>query len=93
MLVKGATGWPAAAVAFEAKSFYLKKTITFELSSSMGDHICLPTIVLNSLRPRDAYMRHQTGSLLVQIVACGLFGAKLLHEPMMDLARGNIFNH
>ena len=28
---------------------------------------------LNSLRPRDAYMRHWTGSSLVQIMACRLW--------------------
>ena len=40
--------------------------------------------VLNSLRPSDAYMRRWTGSSLVQIMACRLFGAKPLSEPMLE---------
>ena len=39
---------------------------------------------LNSLRPSDAYMRRWTGSSLVQIMACRLFGAKPLSEPMLE---------
>ena len=39
---------------------------------------------LNSLRPRNAYMRDQTRHSLVQIMACRLFGAKSLSEPMLD---------
>ena len=40
--------------------------------------------LLNSLRPSDAYTRHWTGPSLVQIMACRLFGAKPLSEPMME---------
>ena len=40
--------------------------------------------VLNSLRPRDAYVRDQTGLPLVQIMACHLFNAKPLFEVMLD---------
>ena len=40
--------------------------------------------VVNSLRPSDAYMRCWTGSSLVQIMACRLFGAKPLSEPMLE---------
>ena len=40
-------------------------------------------IIFNSLRPRDAYMRHWTGPSLVQITACRLDGAKLLSKPML----------
>ena len=39
--------------------------------------------VLNSLRPRDTYMHHQTRALLVQIMACCLFDTKPLSEPML----------
>ena len=39
---------------------------------------------LNSLRPSDAYMGRWTGSSLVQIMACRLFGAKPLSEPMLE---------
>ena len=38
----------------------------------------------NPLRPRDAYMRHQTCPSLVQIMACRLVGAKPLSEPMLE---------
>ena len=38
---------------------------------------------VNSLRPRDAYMHHQTRPSLVQIMACHLFGAKPLSKPML----------
>ena len=38
---------------------------------------------VNSLGPGDAYMRHWTGSSLVQVMACRLFGAKQLPEPML----------
>ena len=38
----------------------------------------------NSLRPSDAHMRRWTGSSLVQIMACRLFGAKPLFAPMLE---------
>ena len=38
---------------------------------------------LNSSPPSDAYMRHWTGTALVQVMACRLFGAKPLPEPML----------
>ena len=38
---------------------------------------------LNPLRPSDAYMHRWNGSSLVQIMACRLFGAKPLSEPML----------
>ena len=38
---------------------------------------------LNSLRPNDAYMHHQPRPSLVQIMACCLFAAKPLSEPML----------
>ena len=41
------------------------------------------TLNFNSLRPRDAYMRHQACPSLVQIMACRLVGAKPLSEPML----------
>ena len=40
--------------------------------------------LINSLRPIDAYMCQQYGPSLVQIVACHLFGAKPLSEPMVE---------
>ena len=38
---------------------------------------------VNSLRLRDAYMRHQPRPSLVQLKACGRFGAQPLYEPML----------
>ena len=37
---------------------------------------------VNSLKPRDSYMRHQTKSPLLQIMTCRLFAAKPLSEPI-----------
>ena len=39
-------------------------------------------VVNNSSLPSAAYMRRWTGSALVQVMACRLFGAKPLPEPM-----------
>ena len=38
---------------------------------------------INVSPPNAAYMRQWTGSALVQIMACRLFGAKPLPEPML----------
>ena len=43
----------------------------------------ITTACFNLLRPRDAYIRHQSRPSLVQIIACGLFGAKPLSKPML----------
>ena len=40
-------------------------------------------LLINSLRPSDAYMHQKTRQSLVQIMAWRLFGAKPLSEPMM----------
>ena len=39
--------------------------------------------MLNSYPPSAAYMHQWTGSALVQVMACRLFGAKPLPEPML----------
>ena len=39
---------------------------------------------INSLRPSDAYMRQKPDPSVVQIMACRLFGAKPLSEPMTE---------
>ena len=39
---------------------------------------------VKSLRPSDAYLRRWTGSLLVQMMACRLFGAKPFSEPILE---------
>ena len=41
--------------------------------------------LINSLRPGEAYMRRWTGSSLVQIIDCRMFGAKPLSETMLEL--------
>ena len=41
-------------------------------------------IIINTLRPSDAYLHQETGSSLVQTMACRLDGAKSLSEPMLD---------
>ena len=43
----------------------------------------LQRVVIISSPPSDAYMRQWMGSALVQIMACRLFGAKPLSEPML----------
>ena len=47
-----------------------------------------PAFPINSSPPSDAYMRQWIGSALVQIMACCLFGTKLLFKPM----QGSIVN-
>ena len=42
---------------------------------------------INSSPPSDAYMCQWTGSTLVQIMACHLFGAKPLPEPTLTYCR------
>ena len=53
-----------------------------------GQDICpwyeFENFSFNSSRPSDAYMCRWTGSSLVQIMACHLFGAKPLSEPMLE---------
>ena len=44
----------------------------------------LDKLGLNSSPLSDAYMRQSIGSVLVQIMACRLFGAKPLSEPMLS---------
>ena len=44
---------------------------------------------INSLRPSDAYICGQPRQSLVQIMACRLFGAKPLYEPMLSYCQLN----
>ena len=46
-------------------------------------HIARVHIDFNPSPPSAAYMRRWTGSALVQVMACRLFGAKPLLEPML----------
>ena len=59
--------------------FYL--TFNTRIHHTIWDHNDLH--VFNSLRPSDAYMRHQPRPSLVQIMACCLIVAKPLPEPML----------
>ena len=43
---------------------------------------CFPCVLFNSQRLGDANMPHWTGSSLVHVIACRIFGAKPLSEPM-----------
>ena len=60
--------------------------LTTLVTSTLHHHDDLFTRIssnINSLRPKDAYVRHQLKSALAQIMACRLFGAKPLSEPML----------
>ena len=46
--------------------------------------------VNNSLRPSDAYMRRKPRPSLIQMMACRLFGAKPLSEPMLHCCKFDI---
>ena len=47
-------------------------------------HVSTQELYFKSLRPSDAYMRQKPNPSLVQIMACRLFGAKPLSEPMLE---------
>ena len=55
----------------------------YDFNHAANNKIYIWKWLFNSLRLGDAYMRHWTGSSLVQIMACCLFGAKPLSEPML----------
>ena len=46
-------------------------------------HACLHVMEVNSSPASAICMRQRTGLALVQIIACRLFGAKLLLEPLL----------
>ena len=52
-----------------------------------------PTLRFNSSSPSAAYMRQWTVSTLVQIMACRLFGAKPLPEPMLAYCQFDSWEH
>ena len=54
------------------------ETVICEMSAILSQPQCV-----NSTPPSATYMRHWTRSALVQIMACRLFGAKPLPEPML----------
>ena len=55
------------------------------------DHLTLSPVY--SRQPSDAYMRRRTRPSLVQIMACRLFGAKPLSEPMLMYFYWTIWNN
>ena len=63
------------------RSWKFKKKFNILLFGVM-QHLSV-LVAVNSLRPSDAYMRQQTRPPLVQILACHLFSAKPLPEPVM----------
>ena len=46
-------------------------------------HLWSEHVFINSLKPSDAYIRHQPWPSLVQIMDCRLFGARPFSEPML----------
>ena len=48
---------------------------------------------LYMLKPIEAYKHYLIGPLLVQAMACCLFSAKSLPEPMMTFCHSNIKEH
>ena len=72
------------------QNFNIAAVEVWELKSNFipqftGHVIIYPAgIKVNSLRPSDAYMLPQPRTALVEIMACRLFGAKPLSEPMLE---------
>ena len=58
--------------------------IVFWLKFDPEDSIQNNTLLVNSLRPSDAYIRQKPIPSLVQIMVCRLFGAKPSSEPMLE---------
>ena len=58
------------------------EVMTDSLIKTMNNVVLLSTMI-NSSPPCAAYMRQWIGSASVQIMACRLFGAKPLSEPML----------
>ena len=50
-------------------------------------------LAIDPLRPSDTYMPHQTSPPLVQIMACCLFGAKPLSEPIRTYCQLDPWEH
>ena len=61
-------------------TWYINLPMIYLLISTNNIH---EVIFLNSSRPTAAYKRRCTGSALVQILACRMFGGKPLPEPML----------
>ena len=62
-------------------------------SNTAKGQIIVHSIYFNSLRPRDAYMSHQTYPSLVQIMAYHMVGTKPLSEPMLPYCQSDHKKH
>ena len=62
----------------------------FSIKTRVAWHKLKP---VNSSPPSAAYLHQRTGSALVQIMACRLFGAKPLPEPMLAYCQLNSWEH
>ena len=51
---------------------------------SLDKHVCHAVLQVQIISPSTTYMRRCTGSDLIQLMACCLFGAKSLPEPVLD---------
>ena len=59
----------------------------------IGPEVDGPWCSINSWRPRDAYKSHQIRPSLLQIMACHVFGARPLSEPMLDYCQSVPWKH
>ena len=62
------------------------------LKSEIILHLSLLPLI-NSSPPSATYMHHRTRSALVQVMACRLFGAKPLPEPMLAYCQLDSWEH
>ena len=63
--------------------YILLKNFSWLIAIIVCDNVICCILGFNSSPPGAAYMRQRTGSSLVQVMSCRLFGAKPLPEPMM----------
>ena len=64
--------------------FTHEKSIIFYITNISSQwQVCSPGICFNPSPPRATYIRQGTGSALIQIMACRLFWAKPLSQPML----------
>ena len=64
-------------------SNYNSSKNAFSQFSAMAPNYWWAVCMVNSWRLSDAYIRYWPGSSMIQVIACHLFGAKRLREPMM----------
>ena len=60
---------------------------------SMSPYVVTRPQWVNSLRPGDANMRHYNKPTLLQIMACRLFGARPLSEPVLQYCQLDLKEH